>query len=387
MMVMMSEHGTLSPDGSSKTFDADANGYARGEAINAIYIKRLDDALRDGNPIRAIIRSSATNFDGKTPGLSQPSAESQEALIRRAYAAARLPVDETTIIECHGTGTPVGDPLETRAVANVFGKNGVYITSVKPNLGHSEGASGITSLIKMVLALENSVIPPNIKFNRGNPQIPWDEGKLKVPTEAIPWPKDRKERVGINAFGIGGANAHIVLESAASFLGCRAGDEITESIEKRRLLVFSANHADSLQQSIASYSDYLQSNPGTTKNLAYTLACRREHLVHRTFLITNGSGDPLSFPSMRIKPGTKLAMVFTGQGAQWPRMGKELMEQNNTFGKAIRRMDKILSSLSEPAPWKIEGTFRRHTLLLLACKRLGPLFNVEQSFIIVVVEN
>lgn len=165
--------GVLSKDASSKSFDAAADGYARGEAINMIYVKRLDDALRDGNPIRAVIRGTASNCDGKTQGLTKPSSSAHEALIRATYAAAGLPEDEigkTGFFECHATGTSSGDPEEGRAVANVFGdKGGVYIGSVKPNMGHSEGASGLTSLLKCVLALENKVIPPNIKFQKPNP--------------------------------------------------------------------------------------------------------------------------------------------------------------------------------------------------------------------------
>jgi acyl transferase domain-containing protein len=201
----MSLDGILSPVGACKTFDANADGYARGEAINAIYIKLLDDAIRDGNPIRAVIRSTGTNSDGKGAGLMKPNPESHEALMRKVYAEADLRFSETGLVECHGTGTPTGDPLETTAVGNVFGENGVFIGSVrwtvhpasssgqfipqcsknplttnqvKPNVGHSEGASGLTSLIKVVLALEHKVIPPNINFSEPNPNsesLSWEK--------------------------------------------------------------------------------------------------------------------------------------------------------------------------------------------------------------------
>lgn len=160
---------TLASDGSSKTFDASANGYARGEGVTALYIKRLDNAIRDGNPIRAIIRSSASNADGRTPGISMPNPDAHEALIRYCYKAAGIDLCDTAMVECHGTGTAVGDPLEVAAVAKCFGENGIYIGSVKPNLGHAEGASAITSIAKAVLALENKIILPNIKFNTPNP--------------------------------------------------------------------------------------------------------------------------------------------------------------------------------------------------------------------------
>jgi acyl transferase domain-containing protein len=218
MTIAMTEQGVLSPDGRCKTFDAAADGYARGEAINAVYIKKLSDAIRDRDPIRAVIRATASNADGKTSSMSVPSLESHEAMIRDAYNAAGIKDhSRTAFVECHGTGTAVGDPLEVGAVANVFGgQKGVYIGSIKPNVGHSEGASGLTSVIKAVLALERKIIPPNINFCTPNPKIAFEEANLKVPTVPIPWPTEFSERVSINAFGIGGANAHVILDSASS---------------------------------------------------------------------------------------------------------------------------------------------------------------------------
>ncbi|GJN78219.1 type I iterative polyketide synthase [Purpureocillium lilacinum] len=171
MTLALSEQGVLSPSGMCQSFDAKADGYVRGEAVNAVFVKKLEDAVRDGDPIRAIIRGTATNFDGKTAGISNPSSDSHEALIRQAYAAAGIDdFTSTAFVECHGTGTPTGDPIETTAVGRVFGEKGVYIGSVKPNVGHSEGASGLTSLIKTVLALEHSTIPPQANFADPNPK-------------------------------------------------------------------------------------------------------------------------------------------------------------------------------------------------------------------------
>lgn len=225
MTQALAEQGVLSPNGSCRTFDADADGYARGEAVNMIYLKRLDEAIRDGNPIRAIIRGTATNFDGKTQGIAQPSSKSHEALIRDCYNKAGISdFTRTAMVEAHGTGTKTGDPIETTAIANVFYEKGVYIGSVKPNLGHAEGASGLTGVIKSVLALEHKVIPPNIKYDKPNPKsktyamqfsdiyltgivaVPFQKG-LRVPVEPTPWPRDRHERISVSSFGIGGANA------------------------------------------------------------------------------------------------------------------------------------------------------------------------------------
>ena len=172
--VGMTAMGVLSPDGSSKTFDSSANGFARGESVSAIYIKRLDLALQDGNPIRAVIRACDSNADGGGTGrtFGTPNPILQEALIRKTYADASLELHSTSVVECHGTGTPVGDPLEAQAVANCFadGVRDVYIGSVKPNLGHGEGGLAMTSIIKAVLSLENRTILPNIKFNSPNPK-------------------------------------------------------------------------------------------------------------------------------------------------------------------------------------------------------------------------
>jgi len=155
--------------GSCKSFSDDADGYARGEAISAIYVKKFSDALRDGDPIRAVIRSTCVNSDGTTAGIMIPNSDMHAELMRRSHVLAGITdFSKTAMIECHGTGTPVGDPLETKAVAQVFGRDGILIGSVKPNIGHTEGAAGVTSVIKMVLALEHKTIPPNINFRMPN---------------------------------------------------------------------------------------------------------------------------------------------------------------------------------------------------------------------------
>ncbi|KAG9192485.1 hypothetical protein G6011_11219 [Alternaria panax] len=364
MTAFMTEKGVLSPDGHCKTFSDDANGYARGESITAIFIKPLEAAIRDGNPVRAVLRSVVSNSDGRTQGIAQPSTESQEALMRKAYRDVGISdFSKTAFVECHGTGTPVGDPIETNAVARVFGDAGVYIGSVKPNLGHSEGASGLTSLIKAVLSLENRVIPPNIKFTSGNVKIPFRERKLVVPLEATPWPTDRLERVSVNSFGIGGSNAHAILDSARSFNlpppSVTQDNEISlSSVEnKSNLLLFSASSSSSLQRMVDDLRAWIGRNPDKLEQLAYTLANRREHLAHRSFMVANLEKLP-DTASQVMKVGNaipNLVMVFTGQGAQWPRMGRELLLRKDfVFGDTIRSLDRYLAELSNAPQWKIE---------------------------------
>ncbi|OHW98789.1 polyketide synthase [Colletotrichum incanum] len=361
LYVSMSEQGVLSPNGSCRTFDAGADGYARGEAVNVVYVKRLSEAIRDGNPIRAVIRGTSSNADGKTPSLTIPSFESHEAMIRQAYKMAAISdqhIADTGFVECHGTGTAAGDPIETTAIAKVFGNEGVYIGSCKPNIGHSEGASGITSLIKSILALEHQIIPPNIKFDNPNPKIPFEEKKLKVPIAPTPWPKDRSERVSVNSFGIGGANAHVVIESAASFLGRLESPSIMEvsalPVKKAHLMIYSANTVDSLRRQVVNNQKYIREHPDSLDDVSYTLASRRSQLPHRAFSVMEDGIDLNTSPFGKApSTSTDIALVFTGQGAQWPQMGAELLKTNRVFAQSMRSMDKILSLLPDGPSWTL----------------------------------
>ncbi|ROT42957.1 hypothetical protein SODALDRAFT_288666 [Sodiomyces alkalinus F11] len=360
----MTEKGILSPEGSCKTFSADADGYARGEAFTAVFVKPLDAAIRDGNPIRAVIRAAVANSDGKTQGITQPNGSAHERMIRLAYEKAGISdFSKTAFFECHGTGTAVGDPIETGAVANVFGDEGIHITSVKPNVGHTEGASGLVSLIKAVMSLEHRTIPPNIKFNVPNPKIPFVERKLTVPVEPTPFPEDRAERVSVNSFGLGGSNAHVIVDSARSFNLPKPAPRDSDRESDPQLLLFSASSAPSLKNTIAGYENWIAKNPAMADklpDLAYTLANRREHLAHRSFKIVGNNDLPAS--QGRKIPGqpVSLVMVFTGQGAQWPRMGRELLLRDDlVFQKTIQKLDKYLEEIADPPAWTIEGELQK----------------------------
>ena len=355
LTAAMTQQGVLSPEGSCKTFDAHADGFARAEGINAVYVKRLDDAIRDGNPIRAVIRGTSTNSDGKSGSLLAPNAERQESLMRKVYADANLDPLETAFVECHGTGTATGDPIETTAVGNIFGDKGVVIGSVKPNIGHAEGASGINSLIKAVLALEHKVIPPNIKFNTPNPKIPFEEKRLQVPLSPLSWPKDRAERISVNSFGIGGSNAHVIVDSAASFglIQDRAQAPLNSTPQ---LLPLSANTQDSLKKQVSAYQEYIKTHPEQLSDLSYTLCRRREPLTQRTFLVADHSSVTEASAVVKVPNNVlPITMIFSGQGAQWPEMGKDLMEQNEDFRSDIQLMDGMLQQFRYPPSWTIEG--------------------------------
>ncbi|KAF2799249.1 hypothetical protein K505DRAFT_332798 [Melanomma pulvis-pyrius CBS 109.77] len=310
LILSLSKYGVNSPDGRCRSFDADASVYGRGEAVSSLYIKRLDDAIRDGNLIRGVIRATLCNDDGKTPGITQPNTHAHESLIRKTYALAGLANKhhETGFFECHGMGTPVGDPIEVNAVARVFGKEGIIIGSVKSNVGHSEAGSGNTSIIKSILALERQIIPPNVNFNTPNPRIPWKEAKLKVASEPLPWPADRQER---------------------------------DSVKK--------------------YSQYLGKHGEACLNdLAYTLGNRRIHFEHRAFAITEGFEGLEVDPTIQIPTEEKsLVFVFTGQGAQWAEMGKQLVDDFPSVRAGIIELDNILTKRHSPPTWKIYEELRK----------------------------
>ncbi|KAL6872001.1 putative polyketide synthase [Trichoderma novae-zelandiae] len=351
MAIALSEQGVLSPTGSCKTFDAKADGYARGEAVNAVFIKRLENAILDGDPIRGVIRATATNFDGKTIGITNPNQGAHVALMRRAYSVANISnISDTAFVECHGTGTPVGDPMETGAVGQVFGDSGIYIGSVKPNIGHGEGASGLNSLIKAILSLEHETIPPQINFSEPSPKIQWDKYHFKVPTEPTPWPEDRLKRVSVNCFGVGGANAHVIVDSARPYMS-RKQKAYTASPQ---LLVFSAHQANSLKQRAAEIFKYAEQHPDRLPDVAYTLSARREDLGHRGFAVFDGLSAPELSPIVKPKDAPQVNFVFTGQGAQWAGMGADLLAQYPSFRSDIRTMDATLQKLPNAPQWTIE---------------------------------
>ncbi|PHH63652.1 hypothetical protein CDD81_5633 [Ophiocordyceps australis] len=356
MTLDMTKQGILSFDGSCKTFDAAVDGYARSEAVNAIFIKRLDDAIRDRDPIRAVIRATASNSNGKTQSLMKPSSSGQEQVIRKAYEIAGIgDLSRTAYVECHGTGTVTGDDKEGNAVARVFGQHGVYIGSVKSNVGHTEGASGITGVIKAVLALEHRAIPPDLHFSQPNPAIPFDQAGLRVPVEETPWPPGRLPRVSVSSFGIGGSNTHVIIDSTDSFF--RAGcNGLSKNCKKvARLMPVSAKSAKSLQGRIEAIKDYLkrQASPPIDQ-AAYTLGVRRDHLCHRAFCIANDNEvfDFETGPQVQAAP--RVLFAFTGQGANWDAIAAQLMRQSPSFRQDIQDMDETLQSLDNAPSWTIE---------------------------------
>ncbi|KAI0601372.1 hypothetical protein F4775DRAFT_582241 [Biscogniauxia sp. FL1348] len=365
-----------SPTGRCWTFDARADGYIKAEAVNALILKRLDDAIRDGDPIRAIIRGTSTNSDGWTPGIASPSADAQALAIKRAYERAGITkLQETAYLECHGTGTLAGDPIECRAATSIFSVSRsvddlLRIGSVKSNIGHSEPAAGVSGILKAVLACERGIIPGNPTFEIPNPNIDFHASKLLPSKVSTPWPQGKIRRASVNSFGYGGSNAHAIVEHpdillpgyqptfvtsyAAQTTDFLQDDE--DDDEERRLLVFSANEEGSLRSYIKHLIRHL-ANPTVniqSADLAHTLAERRTRHFHRAYVVSESTrfkenqvifGKPL--------PTNRIGFVFTGQGAQWPQMGRELIQNFPVAKRTIEKLDSELQLLSEPPNWSL----------------------------------
>lgn len=219
--IGMSHHGLLGAEGRSFSFDSRAEGYARGEGVGTVVLKPLGAAVRDGDTIRAVIRETGVNQDGRTSSITVPSAEAQERLIREVYWRAGLDMERTRFVEAHGTGTSTGDPIEAGALARAFKcrrDTPLYVGTIKSSIGHLEGGSGVASLIKSILILESAIIPANFDMQQVNPRIPAADWNIAFPTQSIPWPSEGLRRVSVNSFGIGGTNAHCVLDDAYHYL-------------------------------------------------------------------------------------------------------------------------------------------------------------------------
>ena len=352
--VLMSKVGGMAPDGRCKTFDARADGYVRAEGGGVVLLKPLADALADHDPIYCVIRGSAVNNDGASNGLTAPCAEAQAAMLRDAYAAAGVEPGAVQYVEAHGTGTGLGDPTEARALGRVMGNNRdparpLLVGSVKTNIGHLEAAAGVTGLIKTALALRHREIPANLNFQQPNPAARLEQRGLEVPTRLRPWPAGEPALAGVSSFGFGGTNCHVVLQGMASGPPREATDEssLAEQLNPRyTLLPVSARDPHALaarqQQVEAAWSGAVTFRQ--MADLAYTVAARRAHLIHRAaYVVRHGQGLPEPITG-RSRPGIRptVAFVFSGHGSQWPLMGADLLRVSPAFREAFARCAESL---------------------------------------------
>lgn len=369
IFITMTDLGFLSPDGRCRAFDANGSGYVRGEGICAVILKRKSLAELHGNFIRAHVCGTGSNHDGQKEGITMPNSKAQEALIRKVYQDAGVNPRDTTYFESHGTGTQAGDPREAQAIGAIFApkrRHALLVGSIKTHIGHLEGASGLAGIIKTVLSLENRKIPPNMHFNRPNPNIDFQQWKIDVPTKAIDWhPVGGVRRASINSFGYGGANAHVILEESepsgpdtratllapsharmvqgrAFLLPLTSHTETAGNLSRNELAKFIAGRSDVLPDDVA----LSLSHRGRSLHRLRSFAIGNE----RESLIEGLAGSATQWTtSMSSKP--RLGFVFTGQGAQWFAMGKQLIEQCPLFRQTIEMFDDALQSLPEKPEW------------------------------------
>src|SRR5690242_10527299 len=290
-MITFSSAHMLAPDGRCKTFDAAADGYVRGEGCGIIVIKRLEDAIRDGDRIRAVIRGSAINQDGASGGLTVPNGVAQQRVISDALVRAGLEPGDVDYLEAHGTGTSLGDPIEAQAAGAVLGAGRepgepLLMGSVKTNIGHLEAAAGIAGVLKVVLSLENELLPQHLHFQNPSPHIPWDRLAVEVVKEATPWERNGAPRIaGVSSFGFAGTNAHVILEEAPAPPPAAPSAPVTGD-QRFSILPLSARTPSALVQLAGQYRTWLSAHPeATLADLCFTAGAGRAHLEHRAAMV------------------------------------------------------------------------------------------------------
>ncbi|MFF8962688.1 amino acid adenylation domain-containing protein [Streptomyces globisporus] len=371
--VAETKGGFLSPEGRSRTFDAAADGYVRAEGVGLVALKRLDDAVRDGDRIHAVILASGVNQDGRTNGITVPNPDAQVDLVRRVCAEAGITPGDLQYMEAHGTSTPVGDPIEANALARALAVGRApgaraYVGSVKTNIGHTESAAGIAGLIKTVLSIEHRTIPPHINLENLNPAIDPATLPYEIPTRPTAWPAhEGPARAGVNSFGFGGTNAHVVLEEAPPPVP-PAPRNAASAGRRWSILPLSARRPDALPEMAAGIRAELAGDNGPAvalDDLGHTLAHRRQHLPERLAVVHSSrasldealAAHERGEPHPRVVHGRArdaadrgLVWVFTGMGPQWWGMGRQLLEEEPVFRDAVTACDR---ALREFADWSL----------------------------------
>ncbi|HQC76312.1 MAG TPA: sulfolipid-1 biosynthesis phthioceranic/hydroxyphthioceranic acid synthase [Mycobacterium sp.] len=351
-----SGQGMLSPTGRCHSFDIEADGFVRAEACGIVVLKRLDDAQRDGDRIMAVIRSTASNQDGRTRNILTPSKDAQIAVFESALAFAGVDPATVGMVEGHGTGTPVGDGIEYASVSAVYGKDTrCALTSVKSNFGHAESAAGVLGLMKTVLAVQNGVIPQNLHFNQLSERNAEVATNLFVPTENTPWPIEGPRRAAVSSYGMSGTNAHAIIEQAPEGTPGTAAADTSGQL----LFALSSTSADELRNTAGRLADWVDGAAGdlVLGDLAYTLAHRRGYRPVRTGVIADSreslvgqlrevaAGDD-PFPPAVGQDDRGPVWVFSGQGSQWAAMGAELLASEPAFAAKIAEIEPLIAAES-----------------------------------------
>ncbi|MFI6153791.1 type I polyketide synthase [Kitasatospora sp. NPDC051170] len=356
LFVEFSRLRGMAADGRCKSFGADADGAGWAEGCGVLVLKRLSAAERDGDRVLAVIRGTAINQDGRSQGLTAPNGPSQQRVIQDALAAARLVPGDIDAIEAHGTGTSLGDPIEAGALAEVFGPDRssdrpLLLGSSKSNIGHAQAAAGVIGVIKMVLSLQNGVLPRTLHADEPSPHIEWDGSGLSLLQESTPWERgERARRAGVSSFGLSGTNAHLILEEAPTV--APAAQQPQPSAVP---LLVSGRDEAAVREQAARWADWLEANPVTPlAAVAATAAHHRTLFDHRAAVVATSvaeavvglrgvaGGEPVGVAG---SPG-EVVFVYPGQGSQWLGMGAALLEESPVFREAVVACDEALRPLT-----------------------------------------
>lgn len=357
----------LSPEGRCRPFDAGANGYVRGEGCGLVYLKRLADAERDGDPIVGVLLATASNQDGRTSGISAPNGERQKACVRSAHKQAGVTAADIDYVEAHGTSTPLGDPIEMQSLSEVFTASGsqnsnslppVRVTSAKANIGHTETVSGVAGLIKALLLMKHEVIPPQLHLETLNPHIQLDGSRIEIPREPIEWKRNARPRIaGISSFGFGGTNTHLLIGESPS------KSEPTEKVVERstQVIKLAAKTPDRIELLASQLADWVEATPeASLADISFSANAGRADFNHRVAITATHRTDLIERLKVvaekespkgvfRGKAGglsrQKTAWLFTGQGAQSAGMGRGLYESEPCFRSIIDRCDTALAKV------------------------------------------
>jgi acyl transferase domain-containing protein/NADPH:quinone reductase-like Zn-dependent oxidoreductase/SAM-dependent methyltransferase/acyl carrier protein len=367
--IGFSKAAMLAPDGRSKSFDASADGYGRSEGVGAVVLKPLSKAIADDDPIYALVRSTAVNQDGRTAGIAVPNRYAQRDVLEEAYQKAGIDPADVQYLEAHGTGTIVGDPLEAHAIGRVMGKNRkpgekCIVGSIKSNIGHLEAASGIAGLIKAALIIKHGQIPPNLHFEKPNPKIPFEKINIRIPTSLENWPDtgEKPRLAGVNSFGFGGTNAHVVLEGPPQKSEMKTKSNSSD-IKQPLILPLTTRSPEALNSLANSFSEFLAKNGAGSnyllKDICYTASVRRANHDHRLAVVgfdkagmvenlqAFSAGETRMWMSSGHKQygkKSKVVFVFSGMGPQWWGMGRELLNHNSLFKEKILECDALLKN-------------------------------------------
>lgn len=354
--IVASRMNMMAADGHCKTFDSRADGYVRSEGCGAVILKRLSDAVKAGDPILALIRGSAINQDGHSNGLTAPNGLSQQAVIRQALKNGGVNPEQISYVETHGTGTPLGDPIEVEALNAVYGqtrsdKLACLIGAVKTNLGHLEGAAGVAGFIKTVLALQHHTIPANLHFQELNPYIALDGSRLVIASQETTWETGPEPRMaGVSSFGWSGTNAHLILEEASDQPPAQIENLPAELPTEAYILPISARSSPALKALAQSFQQYLSKDGVSLANMCYSAAFRRSHHEERLAVVgrsanelkdkieaftLNETRSGLAYGSTGLGKLPGIVFVFPGQGGQWQGMGRQLLEHDPAFKTVI----------------------------------------------------